>query len=335
MRYYNIVITDPTSGQVVQPNSLSGAFPGSTYTSMANGQTNPSALNIELDAPVFGLGTPVSNAFVRVWGVSLAEIGQANDLRGKNISVFAGMQKGLPLAKPALAGLILKGYVLKAFGNWVDTSQTLDLVVAAGDSPNGLGTPDAPRNLIHDWPKGTKLGDAITNTIKTAFPGYTSKVNVSDKLVLPEDDKSYYHTVGEYAAYLIDESKRIIGGSYQGVRIVLRDKEFNVYDGTSQSTPVKIAFEDMIGQPTWIDTLTLQFKCPIRADLHVGDFITMPPAAVTTTAQGAIPSGVSLRASSIFQGTFQIGQMRHVGNFRQPDPNSWVTTFDAYSTQVT
>jgi hypothetical protein len=127
-------------------------------------------------------------------------------------------------------------------------------------------------------------------------------------------------------------SRHVIGGDYQGVRVLLKEKTFTVYDGMTQKTPVKIAFEDLIGQPTWIDTLSVQFKCAMRADLAVGDYITLPETQVTTTPGGAIPAGSPLRAKSVFQGTFWINQVRHLGNFRQPDAASWVTVFDASST---
>jgi hypothetical protein len=35
------------------------------------------------------------------------------------------------------------------------------------------------------------------------------------------------------------------------------------------------------------------------------------------------------RNSSVFQGNFQVTQVRHVGNYRQPDASAWATTIDA------
>ena len=83
----------------------------------------------------------------------------------------------------------------------------------------------------------------------------------------------------------------------------------------------------MIGQVTWIDYQTVQLNCVMRADLHVGDYIKMPPGQVTTTAQ----SYSQFRQGSVFQGTFQISRIRHVGNFRQPMGEAWITTIDAYA----
>ena len=44
------------------------------------------------------------------------------------------------------------------------------------------------------------------------------------------------------------------------------------------------------------------------------------------TAAAASP----FRNTSVFQGTFQLEMVRHVGNFRQPDAQSWITTFNAH-----
>jgi hypothetical protein len=239
------------------------------------------------------------------------------------------MQRGLPLAKPQQSGLILSGFVNQAWGNWIGLDMTLNLMVAAG-----TGTLADPKNIVHDWTKGTKLSDAIASTLSTAFPDYKADVKISDDLVLAEDDKGYYQTIEQYAAYVRQVSQSILGPKYQGVRIVVKEKSFSVFDGTSPSAPFVLAFEDLIGQPTWIDPLTIQFKTVMRADLSVGDFIRFPPAVVTTTPGGASPAGSGLKASSIFQGSFQIGQMTHFGRFRQPDADSWNTTFNVFSSQA-
>src|ERR1700752_2385438 len=119
MRFYDIKITDPKSGKLIQQ-----------FTSLNTlGQTIPGALNVELDIPVFRMAEPAGAAYVRVWGISIKDIGQAFDLNGKNIEVSAGMAKGLPLANPKQSGLILQGTIQQAFGNWQGFDQTLDFVV--------------------------------------------------------------------------------------------------------------------------------------------------------------------------------------------------------------
>jgi len=327
VRYYSIIISDPDSGEVVKPKSLAGLKSDATYTSYVNGANLPGAFNVELDITVSNLAVPIQDGWIRVWGIALEDISQAHDLVGKRIEVYGGMKKGLPLAKEKQSGLILQGYILKAWGNWIGLDQTLDMVVTAN-----LGTNAAPKNIVHNWKKGTPLADAIASTLKTAFPKYDSKIDISSKLILSEDDVGYYYSAAQYAKHLLDTSTSIVGGNYQGVKILLTETTFNVYDGSTQKTPVAIAFEDLIGQPTWIDPNKIQFKCAMRYDLSVGDYVTLPKSAITTTsAASAIPAGSSQNAKSIFQGTFWIAEERHLGNFRQPDAASWVTVFNASS----
>lgn len=312
MRYYSIVLSDPESGAVKK-----------SYASFVGGKNLPGALNVELDVPVVPFAIPYGSAFVKVWGVPLSDVGQASDLNGLAISVYAGMQKGLPLANPAQAGLIVQGYVFQAFGNWIRTEQSIDLNV----QPQS-GTIVVPKNIVLNWAKGTKLSDAIAATLSTAFPEYSTSIAISENLVLPADEVGYFATVGQFATYLKAVSASIIGGSYQGVDVLLTEKTFKVWDGTSPTTPTTLAFQDMIGQPTWIDPLSVQVKLVMRADLSVGDYVKFPPALVTTNPGTTSPL---VNAKSVFQGTFQIGAVRHVGNFRQADAASWVTVVDAYS----
>jgi len=299
---------------------------GKTYTSYAGGKNIPGALNIEMDIPVFAFATPSGAAIVKIWGVSLQEISQASDLNNKPIEVYGGFQKGLPLANPSQAGLLVKGDVFQAFGNWIGTEQSLDLIIYPG-----TGSTEDPKNIVLNWKKDTKLSDAVRSTLTTAFPDFDVDVKIDEKLVLPADEVGFYGTLTQFAQYVKDVSRSIVNAdAYPGVDIALSDKTLTVYDGSVESNPIEIVFRDMIGQPTWIDPLSVQTKFAMRSDLKVGDFIKFPPALVTT---GPGTTSPFINAKATFQGVFQISQVRHVGNFRQADAASWVTVVDAYSTK--
>ncbi len=307
MRYYRIEIGGDTPA---------------VYTSWVNGRNDPGALNVEFDIPVTAFATPAGNAMVRVWGISLQTISQARDFNGAPIKVFAGMQMGLPLANPKQAGVVVTGTILQAFGNWIGTAMTLDLIIIA----DGGATPGNPKNIVFSWAKGTSLAAAITSTLQNAFPGFKVDIKINTALSLAADENGYFETVEQFAAYLKNMTAAIKGGTYTGVNIVLSQSVFSVYDGTTAATPVNIAFTDLIGQPTWIAPAQIQFNTVLRADLGVGDYVRLPPSIVTTTA----PSQSQYRDQSAFQGVFQLGFLRHVGNFRQPNAESWVTTFNCY-----
>ena len=326
MRYYNIVITNPNGAQV-------------NWTSQVNGQNDPGALDINFDIVETVASIPSGNSRLQIVGVSLQDIAQAknyNPIPSKSphtpptystLALYGGLYPGLPLASAAFkagqSGLLTQGNIFQAFGNWIDTDQTLDF----GWSP-GTGTNNNPANIAQLWQKGTPLETAIKASLSAGFPGYTVVTAISQNLTLNYDQSWLYNTLEQFATFISDISQKILGGiaNYQGVQIAVKGKTITVFDGTGTQPSAKVLqFQDLIGQPTWIDLLAIQFKCPIRADIHPGDTVTLPLALTTVTAQ----SSPQFRQSSAFQGTFRVQRVRHVGNFRQSDAYSWTSTYDA------
>jgi hypothetical protein len=235
------------------------------------------------------------------------------------------------LADPTQQGLLVEGYFYQAFGNWQDTSQSLDLIIYAG-----LGAIQNPKNLAVQWDKGRPLAEAITDTVQTVFHDYTVDVShISPKIVLAETQTGFYATMPQFCSWVksITQGLNIgtaSGQNYSGVDVVLRGKTMIAFDnhGVTPLFPREIKFTDLIGQPVWMGLNTIQFNCVLRGDLAVGDFISLPRTQVTTTGQ----SFSQFRNRSIFQGTFRIigeGLIRHVGSYRQPIGTAWITTVNA------
>ncbi len=360
MRYYKIKITNPKTGQIIRPayfeNSLIASNPAvegsgadASYTSYIDGINIPNALNVEIDIPVAPYAIPQPNSWLRIWGVGLSELSQATDLQDCNISIYAGMKKGLPLAKPEQSRLpIVEGKIFQPFGNWIGTAMTLEL----GIQP-ATGTVAQPINIVLDWRSGKQLGPAIKQALRTAFPRLNPpEVHISDRLVAPNDQIAPYATLTALAQYVQAFSKDrlyagirpMAGGEYPGVKITIRGKTILVYDGTKDfgiatfSSPIEIAFEDLIGQPTWLAPNVINFKTVMRSDLGVSDYIKMPASLITPfvqTTPAAAYSNVPSRKSSTFKGKFWIQSVHQFGNFRQADAASWVTSFNAVSPEAT
>ena len=330
MRYYDITITDPDTGTTIK-----------NYTSYKNGKHLAGALNVELDITTGPFATPIADSSLRIWGVTLEELSQATDLTGKNIVVRAGMSDGLPLANSAQQGVIAKGVIFNSWGNWIGKDMTLDLVIKAGSATSGdtgtSGTNSAPKNIVLNWKKGQTLGDALKSAISAAFPNYTASINISSDITAPEDLKGVYSTLEQLARFVNKKSILIKGSStYAGVDIVLARDTVSVFDGTvSPDSTTQIKFQDMIGQPTWSASYSVNLKTVMRGDLSIPGIIKLPETIYTTTT-GAISGIISkqLKNKSIFTGEFMIAGLRHVGNFRQPDGNSWCTIIDLRSMTV-
>ena len=326
MRYYKIALTNADG-------SAPTAFPqtnGATWCSQINGANDPGALDCELDIQQSAFDTPVGGSFVRLYGVPLAQIVQSANLNHPspnqtNIDVYVGMAAGLPLANPAEQGLVVHGTVFPAFGNWIGTAMTLDLILSAYQ-----GGAEHPVNIVHNQPAGMSLGTAVQNALSTAFPGSTPTIAVSPNLILPNTEIGIYGTLAQYAGYVRALSQKIMGNTstYQGVRIGQQGKATLVTDGTQTSSTTKaIAFQDLIGQPTWYGLNQVSLKTVMRGDIAFGSTVTLPNTIATVQAQSA----PQFRQNSGFQGQFFVSKIRHMGRFRQPTGEAWVTVFDLVS----
>ena len=274
---------------------------------------------------------PDSNAgaMLRVWGLGLQDLGSASDLNGLNVVLSAGMSKGLPLANPAQAGVIMRGQIQQAFGNWIGIDQTLDMIFVAGGAASG--SVDQPGNFPFSMPAGTTMAKAIANTLAIAMPNVPPTISISPNLTLNYDVTGHYESLAIFSSFVNALSRGIIGGTdYPGVTIAFTDgSSLNVFDGLGPApivgAPVvkAISFQDLIGQPTWIAPATISVKTVLRADLHVGDTVSIPPSLVTTTSAAQ----TAYRDKTTFSGNFLVQQVHHYGHSRQPDAASWNTTY--------
>lgn len=402
MRFYNIEIRQPGSNTIFRQYT---SFPKAGNSN----QNDPGALNVIIDAFVLHYDAAGQYSHVQIQGIGLSDISQAANYQGLQIKVYGGFTKGLPLNNPNQAGLLVEGIVFQCFGNWVGTSMTLDFVIAVQGLP-GSGGPPIP----FSWKAGTPLSQAITAALNASFPGVPAAVNISDKLVLPNDENGYYPDLQSFSEMVRAVSRGILGGNYGGVVIahppgvgfsvadspgtpatpsapafvfngttypiaadgtitvpsaVFSDPSFTGFQGATSNPngtftvqgvqpnnqpsptattaspgapiatpPIQVAFQDLIGQPTWFALNQLTFICPMRADIAAQAIVQMPkglfgnpnnpngaPGLVTTTS-ASMPNA---KQSSTFTGKFFIQNAHHVGNFRQPDGFSWCTIYQA------
>src|SRR5208283_895606 len=220
------------------------------------------------------------------------------------------------------ARLLVQGTVNQAFGNWQGTDQTLDLIIVAGGN---TGKQASPINLVLNWSAGQTLASALSSTFQTAFPNAKQKISISPRLTQAWAEPGYYNTLTQLATYLNGVSEAIVTDpGYSGVSITYDGTTVTATDSTAApGNTTKIAPQDLIGQPTWIDLLTVQVKTVMRGDIALNDAVTLP-ATLVTTSQGA---SSQFRNQTTFTGDYTVTGIHHYGNFRQPDAASWNTTF--------
>jgi hypothetical protein len=363
-RYYKIVISDPKSGAIWHPTAtgalvragtmpllqgtqttdaagivtltIPGQRPGAnvpyTFTSHPNGNQqppDPGALNIEFEASVKPADTPAGGTLIRVHGVGLQMLSQSSNLNGQDFALYGGMGKGLPLANPAQAGLIAKGTVFQAFGNWEGTDQSLDLVI----NPGGLHPEDS---VNFAWNPGTTLADALATTFAQAFPDYQPSIKITS-FQPPKNaaQAGSYASLNSFARYL-RELTQPLGAqltrnkNYPGVRIGIRGSSIYAYDSPAKT--IALNFQDLIGQPTWMSAVSISFKTVLRADIWPGDLMTFPKGIFTpyalTSPSAAVPNAPA-SSKVAFQGSFFVTEVDYFANFRDPDARAWNTSFVA------
>jgi hypothetical protein len=319
MRYYEITITPQNGSPIV-------------YTSLTNsGGNNGSALKVFFDIYSQKYHETQMNSIVRIWGIPYTDISQIANLNpnsyGQNapiIEVKLGMSKGLPFANPNLAGLVVKGSILQSFANWQGTEITLDIVFTSY-----LGSPNLlTQNIPFNWEQGNLLQNAITNSLNAAFPGITVNNEISTELKFTETQPGWYENLVQFNQFINNISKQANQDpDYQGVSILVSNGEFVLSDGSQESPKVNsnIKFTDIIGNLTWLNIATIQAKLVLRSDITVGDYVVFPKGSPITNS---INNFSQNRNNVSFQGIFLVNKVRHNGNSRQADANSWCTIID-------
>lgn len=323
MRFYRIDLAD-SSGNPVYLRSLNGQ----PLTSLTpTGQFNPGALQIELDLPVNpGSTGDATSAYVKIWGVGLADIVRQADFNDLSIRVYGGMSKGLPLANPNQAGLLIQGEIQQSYGNWRGTEQSLVFIIRPP-----TGSPDAPINAPFTWAKGTPLSVALSNVLSTAFPTMKQQISISPNLVLGYDEVGYYRNLKSFSQWLNQRTQPIIGGTYQGVQIATRGDTIVAWDGTQAPSSVQqIDPWDLIGQPTWLEPLVINFQTVMRGNVQPGDTMQLPQTIIQQQAS----SNLRYQDRTSFNGQVSILKVQHFGSFRQPTADAWNTTFWGYPSGV-
>lgn len=394
MRYYDLQILVGKSGsqQLVVPwpfkgvsggvngvNPITGApstsaITGSSYTNFVNGQiVNGLDIEIQIRNYFYGNHQGTPGSYVTLHGVSLQEISQQNQLSSTNerpvsIVVKAGMQKGLPLAKPEQSGVLTTAQIWQCIGNWEGIDKTLTFLMS--------GAPISPANFQFVWRKGTWLGDALQTTLSLAYPQFKPNIFINKGLVATKDYNGTYSGLSAFNLMLKKLTtlpqynfSTITGSPYAGVNITLRpkssvklsaspgvlspagppstdndllviDMSVPYQDSRTPATPIQLAIEDFIGQPSWIEPTVIRFKMVMRADIRVGDFVKLPQTPfgstfITTPASPsvAIPNAPS-RNQLAFQNTFFVRSATHYGRLFQPEASSWVSVFEGIFTTI-
>ena len=347
MRFYRIELARPDGTPIKLDSYGASASPlpltagasleeGVITSLLPDGTTNPAALNVEIDIEQMPMHVGDQKSFVRIYGLALTDVFR-RDLNpdspgGKynKIKVSVGMEKGLPLADPTQKGMVMSGVIYQAFGNWLGTDMTLDLIIG----PDGVGSPDQPQNYVINWQKGQKISDAISEALKNSpLADLKQKITVSDDRVAKADSMpGYYSTAAQLAQWINDNTKGQRGTNDLGIYVYLDGQTVIVGDTSINpgGNAKEIKFRDLIGQVTWFSLIEMTCKLVMRGDLDLFGLVKFPQAVPVQTTAAALSGFTPSRdrdTPGIGAGaTFQVNRIHHWGNYRQPDAMSWNTT---------
>ncbi|HUB48357.1 MAG TPA: hypothetical protein VMB73_25555 [Acetobacteraceae bacterium] len=334
MRFYDLKILNPAGKTTLHYTSYPGGLSGSSSGPSAFGVTpsalgvsgfnqtpyDPGALNCRFDLLSYPQATPMGASWITLEGVPQNILTNAGQFVGQQLIFKGGMGSGLPLANPQQAGLLVQGYVYQAFGNREGTQ--LDLTFLLLGSTYTISNPG---NIVLNWIAGTPLATALQNTLKTAYPNATIKMNISN-IVLNHTEVHFCSTLTGLAQLLSDITST-------NIVIVANGTVITVTDNSFKPAMKQLVFTDFIGQPMWIDLNTILVKTVLRADIQNGDHIRMPPGfqnvpGFVQTAAQATTGGINY--VSAIQGDFVVNEgIRHVGDFRQPSGHAWCSIIRA------
>jgi hypothetical protein len=304
------------------------------WDSAPGGSPDPGALQVDLDITVVSADVGTGAGTVRIWGVGLQTILQANQLNQKTISIYGGMARGLPLAKPQQFGLLATGTVTQAYGDWEGINQFLVInfqpggAAPAAPGPNSM-PPKTP--IVLNWQKGQPFGPAVQTALQGAFPGMSVILSLAQQLTAQQDQVGYYPSLRDFNYFLRRLTQQMIGGSYQGVSIDASQGNLQVFDQQQQAST--LSQEDFIGFPVWIEPQTIQCKLVMRGDIKLQSTITLPQTWSNVGQSAGSSPGVYFNQASL-QGTFWVRSIRHVGNSRAPTGDAWVTIIECVANQT-
>ncbi len=315
MRYYDLTLKDPSSGKTYSWTSGSGA------------DYDAGALNIYFDAFVVGIYPSAGASIVGIEGINLKYLEQPLQFQGFDLSLKAGMVGGLPIsAAQPIPGTILKGLVYGSYGNWIAERLAIEFVVTATNFE-----PDNPGNFTFVWPKGTQLSDALQQTLQTAFPGAPIKMNIGN-YVWPHTEVAKWGTTFGLGRFIYQLTSAINKGGY-AVRIYLRNGTIFVTDfsNAKNQNAIQLQYYDLIGQPTWIEAGVLSVPVVLRADIQVGDIVSMPAQDTGQPGFASVLASVDNALYNLpltFKGKFIVRAVRQIGQFRGQSGEDWMSVLE-------
>lgn len=264
---------------------------------------NPYALQVRFD---FAMNATFSALLheVEIHNILPRYLSQESNLVGKTIQFWAGMQHGLPLAKPDQYGLIFSGTIQRAIKIIQGSESKMILYVRS------TNTGDA--GPVFE----VKKGQDVVAAIKSAMSQLPNVKTVFDDQLgafpAESDDKAALTNLSDLAV-ICDKYDITMYPYAGGIRFI---------DSTLGDTSVlekTIDAEDLIGEPVAINTQEINIQVTLRGDIVAFQKVKLPKIRINPI------TGITEISAISETGVYRVNELRHCGDYRNPSAEAWVT----------
>lgn len=90
----------------------------------------------------------------------------------------------------------------------------------------------------------------------------------------------------------------------------------------------RLVAEELVSQPQIINRVTTQVTTALRGDIGLGDYVNLPGGLLSSLSSADFSSVNVLEddLAAFTGGTFQVTGVNHLGDSRNPSPESWITS---------
>jgi hypothetical protein len=237
MRFYSLSVTNPNNGDALWiPDSVANINfgQGISLSSRLNGVNLMGAMDIDFSFLTLPQGIPKPfNSWMRIKGVSLADISQAANLTPYpklpyQFKFYAGFRApGLPLEDPTQSSNIMaQGWITECFGNAQGTDRSLELSFA----PGPIQSRTLAKEIVLDLQPNVPMGGPLQAALLAAYPANTKVVvDISNEIKWPTAMQQHSPTLSAFANAIrrrtreqqFQKIKTYSGALYDGVEIFI------------------------------------------------------------------------------------------------------------------
>lgn len=298
------------------------------------GMNNPSGLGIKFSITFFddAESSSIPNT-IEVFNCDTKFYKNAKSYIGKTLSLAAGFDKSVFATKAGYTrfGLsnLYSGKITAVIPNYSNFTSPSVIFAMSGSYTSytdgifktlSLDGPQISVYKIIDWLEQYKAPGIVIKPnveILTASTLSTSTITISANTMTEALNKLQYFGISSQL------SKNTLTLGYRTPGTLSGADQYLQAFGAK-----KLVAEELVSQPQIINRVTSQVTTALRGDIGLGDYVNLPGNLLSSLNSTDFSSVNILKTDlAVFAGgTFQVTGVNHLGDSRNPSPESWVTS---------